>query len=93
MTQVLQRTVEIINKRGLHARASSKFAMLAGRFDGTHITVRRDDQTVEGDSIMDLLMLAAGIGAQIEITASGPAAEEALQELCDLVSDRFGEGE
>lgn len=91
MTGPFTRTVEIVNTRGLHARASSKFAMLAGQFEGTSVRVARDDQSVEGDSIMDLLMLAAGIGSTIEITTEGPEAEAALEALCNLVSSRFGE--
>jgi phosphocarrier protein len=86
----LSRTVPIINERGLHARASAKFVKLATSFDA-EITVQREGQTVDARSIMGLMMLAAGIGASIEISAEGPEAEAALQALCDLVADRFEE--
>ena len=93
MGERTSRLVEIINKRGLHARASSKFAMLAGDYADCDIKVAREDQEVDGDSIMDLMMLAAGLGSVIEISASGPRAEAALDALSDLIADRFGEGE
>jgi phosphocarrier protein HPr len=93
MTTRVSRTIEIVNKRGLHARASSKFAMLVGQFPDAAIKVGREDQEVDGDSIMDLMMLAAGIGSEITISAEGLQAEVALDAICDLVADRFGEGE
>lgn len=93
MSARFSRTVPIINKRGLHARASSKFAMLAGQFGDVRITVEREDQIVDGDSIMDLMMLAAGIGSEVTIHAEGSGAEAALDALAALVADRFGEGE
>lgn len=93
MSDTITRTLDIVNKRGLHARASSKFAMLVGEYPDCTIRVNREDQEVDGDSIMDLMMLAAGIGSQIEVSASGPRAGEALDALAVLVADRFGEGE
>jgi phosphocarrier protein HPr len=93
MTDRITRTLDIINKRGLHARASSKFAMLVGDFSDCAIRVSREDQEVDGDSIMDLMMLAAGIGSTIEVSAEGARAGEALEALAALVADRFGEGE
>jgi phosphocarrier protein HPr len=93
MTVTLSRTLPIINKRGLHARASSKFATLAGEHRAVRITVEREDQVVEGTSIMDLMMLAAGIGSDIIVHAEGdePAATDALDALETLVANRFGE--
>ncbi|CUU43530.1 HPr family phosphocarrier protein [Blastochloris viridis] len=82
----------IINKRGLHARASAKFVMLAETFDA-EITVSRAGETVGGTSIMGLMMLAAAPGTSIEITAHGPQASEAMDALSALVTDKFGEGE
>jgi phosphocarrier protein HPr len=93
MTDRLSRTLDIVNKRGLHARASSKFAMLVGDYPECSIRVSREDQEVDGESIMDLMMLAAGIGSTIEVSAGGPRAGEALDALAALVADRFGEGE
>lgn len=93
MEERVRRPVAIVNKRGLHARASSKFALLAGQFAECRIRVAREDQEVDGDSIMDLMMLAAGQGAFIEISAEGARALEAVDALEALVADRFGEGE
>ena len=85
-----KRTVEIINERGLHARASAKFVKLAGSFDA-EIQVARDGTSVDARSIMGLMMLAAGIGSSVEISAEGPEATAALDALCELVSNRFDE--
>ncbi|QUD86029.1 HPr family phosphocarrier protein [Phenylobacterium montanum] len=84
------RTVEICNERGLHARASAKFVKLAGDFDA-EVSVSREGQTVDARSIMGLMMLAAGIGSTIEISAEGPEAKAAIQALGDLVAARFDE--
>ena len=84
------RTVEICNERGLHARASAKFVKLASAFDA-EIKVSRDGQSVDARSIMGLLMLAAGPGASIEISAEGPEAEPAVAALAELVDGRFEE--
>jgi len=86
----LSRTVEIVNERGLHARASAKFVKLASTFDA-EVQVSRDGSTVDARSIMGLMMLAAGIGSTIEISAEGPEAEAALDALCELVANRFDE--
>ncbi len=87
-----RRTVEIINKRGLHARASAKFVKLAGTFDA-EVMVGRDGQEVDARSIMGLMMLAASPGCCIDISAEGPDAEAAINALAKLVADRFDEGE
>ena len=84
--------VEIINKRGLHARASAKFVKLASSFDA-EVKVSKDGQTVDARSIMGLMMLAAGPGCCIEIEAEGPDAAPAVEALIALVADRFGEEE
>ena len=86
------RTVEVINERGLHARASAKFVKLAGEFDA-EVTVTREGQTVDARSIMGLMMLAAGPGSSIEIEAEGPDAEAAVAALEALVSAKFDEDE
>ncbi|MEE2691356.1 MAG: HPr family phosphocarrier protein [Pseudomonadota bacterium] len=85
-------TVAIVNRRGLHARASAKFCAVAGSFDA-RITVTRGEDTVNGCSIMGLLTLAASQGSEIVITADGPQADEALDTLVKLAADYFGEGE
>jgi phosphocarrier protein len=84
------REVEIVNERGLHARASAKFVKVAAQFDA-EIRVSRDGQTVDAQSIMGLMMLAAGIGSVIEISAEGADAATAVETLAQLVSDRFHE--
>ena len=86
------RTVEIINKRGLHARASAKFVKLAAAFDA-EVKVSKDGQTVDARSIMGLMMLAAAPGCSIDIEAEGDQAEEAVQALVELVEARFEEDE
>jgi phosphocarrier protein HPr len=82
--------VIIVNKRGLHARASAAFVKTAEQFDA-EISVTKDDQTVPGNSIMGLLMLGAGKGATISIETEGPEAEEALEALTSLVEAGFNE--
>ncbi|MCA3708683.1 MAG: HPr family phosphocarrier protein [Phenylobacterium sp.] len=84
--------VDIINKRGLHARASAKFVKTANGFDA-EIRVAKDGAEVDARSIMGLMMLAAGPGCCIDITAEGPQAEVALAALVALVAARFGEDE
>jgi phosphocarrier protein len=84
--------VEIINKRGLHARASAKFVKTATGFDA-EVRVSKDGAEVDARSIMGLMMLAAGPGCCIDITAEGPQAEAALAALVALVAARFDEDE
>jgi len=84
------REVIICNKRGLHARAAAKFVKLAETFDAD-ILVSKDDNKVTGTSIMGLMMLAASTGTTIMISASGTDAELALNELCQLVENKFDE--
>ena len=86
----LRRTVEIINERGLHARASAKFVKAAAAFNA-RVKVTRDGQTVDAQSIMGLMMLGAGPGSTVEIEASGPDAQTALDTLTQLIADRFHE--
>ena len=90
MSRTATATVEIINERGLHARASAKFVKLASGFDA-EVKVAREGSSVDARSIMGLMMLAAGIGSTIEISAEGAEAEAALDALCALVAGRFDE--
>jgi phosphocarrier protein HPr len=85
-----ERTVEILNERGLHARASAKFVKLANEFDA-EVTVTRDGQTVDARSIMGLMMLAAGPGCTVEIHADGRDAKAAVDALSELIASRFDE--
>lgn len=86
----LTRVVPIVNARGLHARASAKFVKTAMSFDA-EVKVSRDGQCVDAQSIMGLMMLAAGQGSTIEISAEGAEAEAAMEALCKLVAARFDE--
>ena len=86
----VRRTADILNERGLHARASAKFVKRAAEFDA-EVRVSRDGQTVDAQSIMGLMMLAAGPGSQVEIEAEGPQAREAVDALCALIAARFDE--
>jgi phosphocarrier protein len=91
-TRAVTRDIEIVNKLGLHARAAMKFVQTSEQFKAA-VTVTRGHESVDGASILDLLMLAAGPGVTITITASGPEAEAAVEALCALVANRFGEEE
>lgn len=84
--------VEIINKLGLHARASAKFTQTAAQFQA-NVWLSRNGRRVNGKSIMGVMMLAAAKGSQIEIETEGPDEEAAMLALVGLVADRFGEGE
>ena len=86
----LRRMLGIANKRGLHARAAAKFVRTAGQFDAA-IRVSFKGQEVSGLSIMGLMMLAAGIGSEIELTCAGPQAVQAMDALSALVDGKFGE--
>ena len=83
-------TARIINKRGLHARASAKLVEAAARFK-SQISVTKDGQSVDARSIMGLMMLAASLGCEIGIVAEGPDADEALVAILALVDAKFGE--
>jgi phosphocarrier protein HPr len=86
------REIPIINKRGLHARASAKFVKMVEQFDA-EILVTRGGETVGGTSIMGLMMLSAGPGTTIVVSATGPDAEAAVAALAELVGNKFNEEE
>lgn len=86
------RVLDIVNKKGLHARASAKFVQTVERFDAT-VTVTRGSESVGGTSIMGLMMLAAGPGTTISVEATGEQAADVMQALSDLLASRFGEDE
>src|SRR5438309_11822219 len=86
------RELKIVNRKGLHARATAKFVQCVDRFDA-EISVTRCGETVGGDSIMGILTLGAGLGSTITVGARGPQAKEALEALSQLVAARFGEEE
>ncbi|WP_370640246.1 HPr family phosphocarrier protein [Aurantimonas sp. HBX-1] len=84
------RVLTIVNRRGLHARASARFVQTAENFDA-ELTISRDGLSVGGQSIMGLMMLAASQGCTIEVSATGAEATEALDAIEALVANRFGE--
>jgi phosphocarrier protein HPr len=87
---VISRTLEIRNQRGLHARAAAKFVKLVAQF-AAEVTVIKGDVSVSGSSIMGLMMLAAGPGTEIEVRATGPDAAAVLAALAELVERKFDE--
>ena len=87
-----RREIEIINKLGLHARAAAKLTQLAARF-ASDVDVMRNGRKVNAKSIMGVMMLAAGKGSKITLEVAGPDEEQAMQALCALINDRFGEGQ
>lgn len=89
---MIRRQVVIRNKLGLHARAAARFVTLASQFD-SHIELARGGQRVNGKSIMGVMMLAAGLGVQLEISAEGADAGQAVEALAGLVEASFGEAE
>lgn len=89
---MVKASVTINNKLGLHARASAKLTKLAGSFP-CDIWISRGERRVNAKSIMGVMMLAAGIGAAVELEAQGEREQEALDALRALIDDKFGEGE
>lgn len=87
---MLEKDLTIVNRRGLHARASAKLVKLVETFEAD-VEVSRDGQTVGGTSIMGLMMLAASTGSSIKVRISGEQAEPALEAITDLVESGFGE--
>ncbi len=87
-----RKTVTIINKLGLHARAAAKFVQIASSFE-SEINVRSGTREANGKSIMGIMMLAAAKGSKLDILTSGADEEEALTMLENLINDRFGEGQ
>ena len=87
-----QREIEIVNKLGLHARASAKLTQLASRFQ-SDVHIGRNGRRVNAKSIMGVMMLAAGKGSKVTLETSGPDEDEAMNALCALVADYFGEGQ
>jgi phosphocarrier protein len=88
----LKRTLPITNLRGLHARASRRFAEVALTFE-SRIVVRREGEEADGRSLMDLMMLGAGLGSEIEVEVEGPDEDAALGALAALLAEKFHEGE
>lgn len=89
---MLNKKIKIINKLGLHARASAKFVSTASRFS-SHIELKKGDQVVNGKSIMGVMMLAASKGTEIEIIVNGDDEEAMLDAVVELINNRFDEEE
>lgn len=87
-----KQTITIINKLGLHARASAKLTKLAGSFP-CEVWVSKGERRVNGKSIMGVMMLAAGLGSEVELETDGEKEAETMQALVALFADKFGEGE
>lgn len=87
-----QAEVEIVNKLGLHARASAKLTQMAGSFP-CEVWMERGGRRINAKSIMGVMMLAAGKGSKVMVTTSGEQEDDALQSLLLLIADRFGEAE
>jgi len=85
-----ERSVQIVNRNGLHARPAAEIVKAASKFK-SDITIVRDDLEVNGKSIMGVMMLAAEFGSTVMLKASGPDAEQAVDTLSRLIADRFGE--
>jgi phosphocarrier protein HPr len=89
---MIQTRITISNKLGLHARASAKLTKLAGSF-ASEVHLSRNGRRINAKSIMGVMMLAAGLGSEVEIECSGPDEEQAMTALRQLIDDKFGEGE
>ncbi|KCZ92791.1 HPr family phosphocarrier protein [Hyphomonas johnsonii] len=90
LTGTARQRVVIVNRKGLHARASARLSRLAGEFDA-QVTVRHEAESADARSIMDLLMLVAHMGCEVELQAEGPEAAEAVTAIASLIADGFGE--
>ena len=88
----LQRTITITNKLGLHARAATKLAQLSMNFDAK-VTISLDDNEADATSIMALMLLAGGQGKSVTVATSGTQAQQALDHICQLITDKFDEDE
>ena len=89
---MIQNTIVICNKLGLHARASAKLTKLAGSFP-CEVWMERSGRRINAKSIMGVMMLAAGMGTEVELETSGEREQEAMDALLALIADKFGEGE
>lgn len=89
---MIKNTITISNKLGLHARASAKLTKLAGSFP-CEVWLSKGDRRINAKSIMGVMMLAAGIGSQVELETQGAQEQEAMDALLALINNKFGEGE
>lgn len=87
---MITKKLSILNKLGIHARPAAQFVRVASRFE-SDVTVEKDDESVDGKSIMGLMMLAVGWGAEITVSAEGPDEAETIKALEELIQSKFGE--
>lgn len=87
---MITKKITVLNKLGIHARPAAQFVRVASRFQ-SDVTVEKDDERVDGKSIMGLMMLAVGCGAEIVVTADGADEAEALTAIEELIAGKFGE--
>jgi len=87
---MITKKLTVLNKLGIHARPAAQFVRVASRFQ-SDVTVEKDEEPVDGKSIMGLMMLAVGCGAEITVTVDGPDEKETLAALEELVKGKFGE--
>lgn len=87
---MITKNITVLNKLGIHARPAAQFVRVASRFQAD-VTVEKDDEVVDGKSIMGLMMLAVGCGAEIKVTAEGADEEAALAAIEELIAGKFGE--
>lgn len=87
---MITKKITVLNKLGIHARPAAQFVRVASRFQ-SDVTVEKDDERVDGKSIMGLMMLAVGCGAEIVVTAEGADEAEALTAIEELIAGKFGE--
>jgi len=92
MWQVIRREVEIVNELGMHARAAAKLVQTTGKFR-SNVNLEKDGQSVDGKSILGILLLAAAKGSRLWVRVEGDDEEEAVAAIVDLVADRFGDDE
>jgi phosphocarrier protein len=92
LTPVLKRDIKIVNKLGLHARASAKLTQMASNFAAS-VWISRNGRRVNAKSIMGVMMLAAGLGATVELETDGADEAEAMEAIARLFADKFGESE
>ena len=90
---MIERSVEVVNRLGLHARAAAKLVHLAGRFRCEVVLVTEDGETIDAKSILGILLLAAGQGTRLTLRCEGADESEAIEQVLALFADRFGEGE
>jgi phosphocarrier protein HPr len=91
MATTATREVEIVNRKGLHARASAMLMGAVAQMDGVRVSVTKDGTSADGGSILDLMMLGAGLGSTIILTVEGEEAEARLDTLVEMVANGFGE--